>query len=300
MDGLAWVNGQYCPLSEARVHVEDRGFQFADGVYEVIVAYHRRAFRLGDHLERLAASASGIGLPLDPRNGTIEAVITEGLKRVPWDNVVVYVQITRGVMGRSHLIPPDPKCTVVLTFKPKQEVEAEVRARGLHVITCEDIRWAWPYLKTIALLPNVLARERARQQGADDAIFLGPEGEVREATAANVFVVREGRVLTPPRSEKILHGITRAVVLEIAEAEGMEAREAALRREDLLEAEEVFITSTTSEVIGVTQVDGKAVGSGAVGPVTQRLYEAFRGYVEAVCRGEAAPGGAARGGEKPM
>jgi len=280
MPELAYVNGTFCDPAEAKVSIEDRGFQFADGVYEVVVAYESRPFRLQQHLERLERSLKAIDLPFDPQAYGLERVIVEGISRAGFADTLVYLQITRGAAPRSHVFPRQPRPTVVATFKAKPRVDPQVRERGLAVMTTPDIRWSRCSIKSVALLANVLAKNEAVRRGYDEAVFVGPEGDVREATTANIFAVRGGALITPPRSESILHGVTRACVLECAARIGVPCRETALHESALGDVQELFLSSTTVDFIGVTRLNDRPVGDGRVGPVTRALYADFRREVD--------------------
>ncbi|MCP4247762.1 MAG: D-amino acid aminotransferase [bacterium] len=276
MPELACVNGSFCDLAEARVSVEDRGFQFADGVYEVVVAYGSRIIGLDAHLARLQRSLEGIGLAFDVRTQRIEELIAEGIARAGFPETMAYLQITRGAAPRSHAWPADLTPTVVATFKAKPKVDPERRRRGLSVMTMPDTRWSRCYIKSIALLANVLAKDEARRGGYDDTVFVGPGGKVREATAANIFLVADGTLITPPKSDAILHGVTRGFVLECAARIALPHREAEILEADLLTAQELFLSSTTVDFIGVTRLNDRAVGDGRVGPITGALFEQFQ------------------------
>ena len=282
MPELAYVNATFCELAEAKVSIEDRGFQFADGVYEVIVAYGDRPFRLAEHLARLAGSLESIGLEFDFREQALEEMIATGIARAGFDQTMVYLQITRGVASRDHVCPRGVQPTVVATFKAKPRIDPALREQGLSVVTVDDIRWARCNIKSIALLPAVLAKNEARRRGYDDAIFVGRSGLVREATVANVFAVRDGALITPPKSEAILHGVTRAYVLDCAAQIGLPYQEIDLTSVELAAARELLLSSTTMDIIGVTRLNGVPVGNGRVGPVTCALYDQF-------CRGIAGP-----------
>ncbi|HUU85907.1 MAG TPA: aminotransferase class IV [Phycisphaerae bacterium] len=276
MPELAYVNGTFCDLADAKVSIEDRGFQFADGVYEVVVAFGRRLFCMEEHLSRLANSLRGIDLDFDPVEHRIEEVVAEGVARAGFDETMVYLQITRGACSRGLAVEGPLRPTVVATFKAKPVIDAAVRERGLSVITVPDNRWARCYIKSIALLPNALARNDARRRGYDDAIFIGPDGQVREATAANVFVVRGGILVTPPKTDVILHGVTRSCVLECAAQIDLPHTESPLTADDLAAAAELFLSSTTMDFIGATRLNDSPIGDGRVGPVTRALFEQFQ------------------------
>ena len=211
----------------------------------------------------------------------MERVLREGIDRSGFEHTLVYVQITRGTAPRSHVLKEPVKPTVVATFKPLPPAPPEQMEHGVSVKTTEEIRWANCYIKSIALLPNVLVKNEAVRQGYFDAIFVTPDGDVRESSSSNVFIVIDGAVRTPKADEHILHGITRGFLLECAAAAGIEAVETRVTREDLADADEVFLSATSFNVVPVTRVDGKPVGDGRVGPVTKALHTQCLRGVEA-------------------
>lgn len=282
---LVYVNGQFVPYHQAMVPVEDRALQFGDGIYEVVRYYHGRAFRLAQHLERLARSAAGIDLPLPPLD-ELRQVMDTLVARQGLTEATVYLQITRGVAPRLHGLPATERPTVIALARPAPRVRPRP---ALRVVTVSDDRWARCYLKTTMLLPNALARERAQRRGADDAVFVR-DGFVMEATAANVFIVHQGRLWTPPLTNYILPGITRAVVLEIAQDLGLAVREDPLPAERLYEAEEIFLTGTNTELSPVVAVDGQPVGTGQPGPLFARLLAAFDQCIARECGATAQTG----------
>lgn len=275
MGDLAYVNGRFCDPADAVVSIEDRGFQFADGVYEVAVALGRRVFRLDEHLERLRRSMASIGLHVDVSALGLEGVIDEGVRRGGFDRTLVYVQITRGVQPRSHVIARGLTPTVVMTFRRRPPIDPGQRERGLHVTTVDDFRWTRCDIKSIALLANVMAKNQAIAGGYDDALFVGPGGDVREATSANVFAIRGGRLVTPSVDEPILHGITRRYVLECARRADVPNEQRRLSVEDLASSDEAFVSSTTMDILAVTRLNGRTIGSGRPGPLTRKLHEVF-------------------------
>ncbi|MEK7757190.1 MAG: aminotransferase class IV [Planctomycetota bacterium] len=275
MGELAYVNGVFGPIAEAKVSIEDRGFQFGDSIYEVIVAYGGRLFLLERHMQRLRRSAAGIGLNYDFDSRPLEPIITDGLRRSELGDALIYIQLTRGAAPRSHAVPAGLTPTVVMTFKPLLPLPEVLRARGAKVITTLDTRWANCYIKATTLLPNVLAKNDALRRGYDDVIFVTADGEVRECTSANIFLVTGGRLLIPPRNESILHGVTQGFLIECAEAIGVGVREEPIPVDSLRRAEEVFMSGTAAEVLAITSIDDRAVGDGRVGTITQRLYDEF-------------------------
>ena len=189
---------------------------------------------------------------------------------------MVYIQITRGAGPRSHLAPEGLAPTLVMTFKPMEDVPQAVRRNGTNLMSVTDVRWANCFVKAITLLPNVLAKNEADRQGFDDALFVTPTGEVRECTSSNIAIVTGGSVRIPPRNDSVLHGVTQSFVIECAEGLKIPLTECAFELETLFGADEVFKSSTTQEVLGVTSVDHRTIGDGKVGPVTIALYNEFR------------------------
>ncbi len=279
MTDLAYLNGEFVPLSEAKISIEDRGYAFADGIYEVVMAYGGKPFKLSEHLDRLERSAAAIRLSLPMDRAETTQVVGEGIQRSGFTDCMIYIQVTRGVAPREHEIPQNVQPTFLATFRARPEVPPDVREEGVSLITTEEVRWAKCYIKSIALLPNVLAKQQAVDAGAYEAVFVSPEGEVHEGSSTNIFMVKEGCVLTPPKTEQILHGITRDTVLECARNSGFEVVEQTIRVADLFQADELFLSGTTTEVLGAVRLDGKPIGSGTVGPVTKKLHELFRELV---------------------
>lgn len=275
MPELAYVNGTFGPIADATVSIEDRGFQFGDGVYEVIVAYNSRLFLAEPHMQRLRQSAAAIRLDYDFDANPLEPIIAEGLRRSGFSDAMIYIQVTRGVAPRVHEFPETITPTVVMTFKPLPTVPDELRERGVRVMTTLDTRWASCFVKAITLLPNVLAKSEALRRGYFDAIFVTETGEVRECTAYNLFIAKDGKLTIPPRTESVLHGVTQAVLLECAEAIGLPVDEKAFDVATLLEADEVFMSGTTVDALGIISIDDQPIGDGRVGPITRCLYDEF-------------------------
>ena len=275
MNELIWINGDVMPLADARVGIEDRGYQFADGVYEVIRLYDGRPFTLREHLERLEKSAAGIRmtLPMTP-----QALAAEVQKFVPRTNVrdgMVYLQATRGCAARNHVFPKGCMPTVLFYVRHLAPLDLPGEGHGAVLHTVQDERWRKCWVKSIALLANVLAKNEAVDAGADEAAFV-EDGVVSECSASNLLVVRGGRVLTHPVGPKVLPGITRMVLQQIAQQVGVDWVERPVRFDEAQSADEVFITSTTREISWVGKWDGRPVGGGKCGPVTLRLHCALR------------------------
>lgn len=281
MPDIGFVNGRFLPLAKARVSVEDRGFQFGDGVYEVIRTYRGQPFQLDAHLARLERSAKAIELPLPWNLQQWALYVREGIARSGYPESKVYLQLTRGVAPRDHAFPSSVKPTAVMTVREMKPVDPALQASGVAVMTMDDWRWGRCDIKSVNLLPNVMARQKAKQAGAFEAVFIR-NGQVTEGAVSNVMIVKAGRVLTVPEGEFILSGVTRTLVLELARKEGLPVEERFITLDELRHADEIFLTGTTVEVLPVIRVDGQAIGpggSGKPGPVTQKLQAAFRRFV---------------------
>jgi len=262
---IVYLNGKYLPDDQARVSVLDRGFLFGDGVYEVIPVYWGQPFRLPQHLGRLNNSLTAIRM-CDPLTAAQWAELLANLIRFNpgAGDQSVYVQITRGPAKRDHAIPKETKPTLFAMCNPITPADNATLTLGVSVATLEDIRWKYCHIKAITLLPNVLLRADAGEHGAVDAILLR-DGCVTEGTASNVFVWNGGQLYTPPKSSFLLPGITRDLVLEIAQQHGVSVLEQDLTVADLYAAEEIWLTSSTKEVLPVTQLNGRPVGAGVPG-----------------------------------
>lgn len=279
MPDIACINGAFCPLSEAKVPVEDRGYQFADGVYEVIVAPGGKPFLLDEHLRRLRRSLAGIDIDVDIDALGLTRLVAEGVKRANHQNGLVYIQITSGAGPRNHVRPTESSHTLVMTFRQYSPVDSVRFGRGVGLAPAPDTRWSKPCIKAIALLPNVLLRHEAMRRGFDDAILLGPDNVVRETTCANIFAVFGDTLWTPPVSDRILRGITRDFLLSYATGEGVAVMERDKTIDELLDADEVFLTSTTQEAMPVLRIGDRTIGNGKPGPMTTRFAEGMRDAV---------------------
>lgn len=281
-----YLNGDFLPASEAKVSVLDRGFVFGDGVYEVIPVYAGRLFRLEHHLERLDNSLNGIRLENPLPHAQWAKCLEELIRRNGGGDQSVYLQITRGVAKRDHAFPDQVQPTVFAMSNPMPEVSPELR-RGVDAITLEDFRWKMCHIKSIALLPNILLRQQAIDQGATEAIMLR-EGQVTEGAATNVFIVQGGTVITPPKSNLLLPGITRDLVVELCHKHGLPCEERAITEEELREADEIWLTSSTKEIIPVTRLDAEPVGKGRAGPVWEQTLGHYQVYKQALREGREA------------
>jgi D-alanine transaminase len=270
-----YLNGRFLPLEDAKISVLDRGFIYGDGVYELIPVYHRQPYRLRQHLARLQRSLDGIRM-VNPHTDTEwESIIRELVARTPFDDQGLYLQVTRGVAKRDHSFPLDVVPTVFMMSNPLSLPTAEQVERGVAVVTAIDERWLHCDLKTISLLGNVLARQRATDAGAAETVLFR-NGFLTEASASNVLIVRDGVILAPPKDHQILPGITYDAAFELARGGGLALEVRPIPRDEALAAEEMWLSSSTKEVLAVTSVDGKSFAGGSPGPLFRKLYELFQ------------------------
>lgn len=276
MARFAYVQGRFRPIGHPAVQVEDRGYQFADGVYEVIKAVDGEPRDLDRHLARLARSLRELRIPEPVHGRALPQIVREALRRHPLRLATVYIQVTRGTAPRNHLFPAAPKPSLVVVVRRAVFPTEAERTRGVAVVTRPDLRWGRADIKSIALLANVLAKQEAFEAGCREAWLVGEDGFVREGSSSNAWIVdRDGRILTHPADHRILAGITRSVVLELARCEGLEVVERPFTVEEALAAREAFLTSTTSLVLPVTNIDGRTVANGRPGEVTRRLARLY-------------------------
>ncbi len=272
---VCYLNGAYTPLHEARISPLDRGFLFADSVYEVVPAFGGRMFRFREHFDRLARSLQAIGLASPHTHQQWQTILEELIRRnEAAQDIYLYVQVTRGMeFGRSHPFPAQSTPSIFAMASPLPLQSEELRTRGWAAITVEDFRWGRCDVKTTALLANVLMKQRAREAGVQEAIVVRDD-EVLEGSSMNIFVVAGGQISTPPSDHRILPGITREVVLELArDATPVAARRITL--DELRTADEVWLSSSTYNVVAVTTIDGRPVGDGKPGPLLGRMHRAF-------------------------
>jgi D-alanine transaminase len=272
---LVYLDGEYVPAEEARVSVNDRGFLFADGVYEVVRIYRGQTYELDPHLHRLRHGLAA--LRIDCRDlGAIERAVHHLMAQNAVDGAgVIYIQVTRGAAPRTHKFPPaGTPPTVYVAVRPYTPYPARLQDDGVAAITLPDTRWARCDIKSTSLLPNVLANEAAHAADVFEAILVR-DGAVTEGSHSNVWGVRGGRLLTYPTSNYILAGLTRARVFQLAADLGLETAEEVIHLDQLYELDEVFLTGTTTEIMPVVQVDGRAIVDGEPGPITRKLIRAF-------------------------
>ncbi len=270
-----YLNGEFTPIEQARVPVLDRGFIFGDGIYEVVPVYGGRPFRWTQHLARLERSLGKVGIanPMDADGWT--RLVTELIRRHPWTDQFVYLQVTRGVAKRDHAFPKGVAPTVFAMASELPPVPAEQREQGVAAITLPDERWLHCDVKSTSLLGNVLARQAAVEAGAAECVMFR-DGCLTEGSSSNVWVVRDGTVFGAPRDHLILEGIRVGLLEELCARAGIAFETRRVLREEVLAADELMITSATKEVLPVTRLDGRPVGDGRPGPVYHRLYAAYQ------------------------
>lgn len=268
-----WINGAVTPLKDAKISVEDRGFQFADGVYEVIRIYRGMPFTLDHHLRRLEKSCEGIRLRDAFDRAALTVEISRFVERSGLTDGMVYLQVTRGAAPRNHIFPARVQPTILFYARALPPVAPPGHGEGVKLHSVPDERWKRCWIKAIALLPNVLAKNEAVELGADEAVFV-ENGIVSECSASNLFAVIGGTIFTHPVGPKVLPGITRLLLTEIAAEIGIDLIERPLLETEAVAADELFITSTTRELNWVQSWDRKPVGN-KCGPVTRRLHEAY-------------------------
>ena len=280
-----YLNGQFLPLAEAGISPLDRGFLYGDGVYELVPVYSRKAFRLDEHLTRLQATLDGVKLanPLDPAGW--RAVIEKLIAGAPWDDQSIYLQVTRGADNkRDHAFPPASVAPTAFAFaSPLVTTAPEIRAKGVTAITVGDQRWARCDLKVISLLANILARQQAVEAGCAEAILIR-DGFMKEGAASNIFVVKNGVLHAPPKTQLMLPGITYDLVLELATCYGQPLKVAEISENELRDADEVWMTSSTKEILAITTLDGHPVGNGKPGPFGEQMFQWYQDFKNTVMR----------------
>ncbi len=280
LKALANVNGTTMPLDEVRISALDRGFLFGDAVYEVLRVYGGRPWLLDEHFQRLRRSLESIrltGVDVERLRSRMLETLTQSRVR----EGIIYIQVTRGAAPRSHPFPKNATPLEFLYAEAKEDAYVEARQHGACVVSRPDIRWDRCDIKSTNLLANILAMQDAHEAGCSEALFYLPDGTLTEGTHTNLFGVRDGRLVTAPRNNEILPGITRGFIVGLAQQAGVAVEERKLHRDRLDEVAELFVSGTTSEIMPVVRVDDRRIGDGAPGPVTRRLQEAYNAAVRA-------------------
>jgi len=275
---IAYVNGRYMPHGQACVHIEDRGLQFADSIYEVCAVTGGRLMDEQGHLDRLERSLGALGINMPIARGALQVVMREMIRRNRLSNALLYLQVTRGAHKRDHPMPAAHRSTLIMTVRPFNIATVEKRrAEGVAVITLPDIRWGRCDIKTTGLLPNTMAKTEARKRGAFEAWMLDSDGNITEGASTNAWIVTgEGVLVTRSLSPRILAGVTRLGVLNALAREGFNAiEERAFTLKEALAAREAFVTSASGGVLPVVSIDGQAIGDGRPGPTTRRVHALY-------------------------
>jgi D-alanine transaminase len=282
---IVYLDGEFLPMDQARVSPMDRGFLFGDGVYEVIPVYQGRLFEWSAHLQRLKNSLAAVSIDNPLNDHAWLTVLNELVKRHPWQDQFIYLQVTRGVqIPRDHLPSADLKPTVYAYTNPLKPLSDQVLTRGIKVITVEDIRWQRCDIKALTLLPNVMMKLHAQAAGADDAILVRPDGEVTEGSASNVFLIKDQQIITPPLSDKILPGITRHVIEKLCQQHHIPFIERIIQKTELDEADELWLASSTKEALPITELNGRPVGNGLPGAVWQTIRQHYQDYKQQILK----------------
>jgi D-alanine transaminase len=281
MGRLAYVNGRYVPHAQAMVHIEDRGYQFADGVYEVVPVIDGVLVDEEPHLDRLGYSLQELRIAWPVSRPVLKLILRELMTKNGLQRGLVYFQVTRGVAPRDHKFPTGIKSALVVTTKRMPAPSEAMLRDGIAVSSQPDLRWTRRDIKSISLLPNILAKQAATEAKAFEAWLVGPDGTVTEGSSTNAWIVKDGAVITYPKGHDILGGITRLSLLELAAKTGVKLVERSFTLKEALAADEAFLTSSSAFILPVTTIDGQKVGTGKPGPVTQQLRQI---YVENVAR----------------
>ncbi|MDQ7248015.1 D-amino-acid transaminase [Dongia sedimenti] len=281
MSRIAYVNGRYQPHRAAAVHIEDRGYQFADGVYEVVPVQRGKLIDEDLHLDRLEFSLGELEIAAPMERRALKLVLREVLRRNGIDRGILYMQVTRGVAPRDHKFPVMARPALVITAKRLKPVPAKYLEEGVGVITLPDLRWKRCDIKTIALLPNVLGKQRAAEEGAYEAWQVDPDGNVTEGTSTNAWIVTKDRkIVTRPLGHEILPGVTRRALLELLQATDFTLEERSFTLDEALAAAEAFLTSSSVYLLPITRIDGRKVGNGKPGEFSKRLRQLYLDHAE--------------------
>lgn len=278
---LVFLNGRFINREDAKVDIEDRGYQFGDGIYEVIRIYNGKMFTVKEHLQRLIESAEKIKLTITYSIEELEEVLGNLVRENQLKLGIVYIQVTRGVSARNHLFPSDEKTTIVAYTKELNRPFESIK-QGVKVKLVEDIRWLKCEIKSLNLLPNIMARQSASEEGCYEAIFHRGSA-ITEGSASNICIVKNGVVLTHPANNLILNGISRQVVLKKCMEQNIDVDETTFTIDELFDADEAFLTSTTSEVMPILEVEGRKIGKGLVGNISKKLQAAFEAEINVQC-----------------
>ena len=279
---IVYLNGEFVAIQDAHISVLDRGFIFGDGVYEVIPTYSREPFRLQHHLARLNNSLTAIHIKNPLNSMQWQQVIEQIIHKNNYEDQSVYLQITRGIAPRDHSFPQQEKPTIFIMTTPLEKQSPEIAQKGVHAISLPDNRWKNCHIKTISLLPNVLLRQQAFDEGAIEAILIR-EGEATEGATSNLFIILEDCLITPPKGPLLLPGITRDLIVELADKQNICLKEQAITEADLFNAQEIWLTSSTKEILPVTKLNDKIISNGKPGSHWHQMINSYHAYIKELC-----------------
>lgn len=279
LEPIVYLNGEFVALKDAHISVLDRGFIFGDGVYEAIPTYAKVPFRLQHHLDRLNNSLNAIQIKNPLSSAQWQLLVEQLIQKNNYDDQYVYLQITRGVAPRNHSFPQQDKPTVFMMTSPLEKQSQDVVKNGIHAISLTDNRWQNCQIKSISLLPNVLLYQQAVDNGAKEAILIR-DGMATEGSASNLFIVLNNCLITPPKGPLLLPGVTRDLIVEIANKQGNCIKEQSIPEADLLNAQEIWLTSSTKEILPVTRLNDKIISDGKPGPYWLQMIKAYQDYIQ--------------------
>ena len=281
MAKISYINGSFVNHLHAATHIEDRGYQFADGIYEVIAFYNRKFIDEDLHIKRLFRSLKELDIDAPMSEKALKIIMRELIAKNNRDNGTIYMQISRGIAKRDHAFPKNTRPSIVMSITGTKSPKPQEVKAGVKVITQPDLRWARRDIKSIGLLPNVLAKQAANEAKAREAWLIGSNGNITEGAVSNAFIVsKKGEIITHPVNNNILSGITRLVVLELARKNGFKVIERAFNLKEAKEASEAFLTSTTSNVLPIVSIEGKKIGTGKPAEVSIKLLELYYKHIK--------------------
>lgn len=277
---IAYANGRYVNIDDPIISLEDRGYQFGDGIYEVVRIYQGKPWLWKPHIDRLILSAQRMGIKFSLDEKNLLEIYTKLQEKNNLPEAALYIQLTRGASPRKHWISDDLEPVLVMTLREASRPEESSRQKGVKAIMMPDERWARCHIKSLNLLPNILAKRAADKENASEVLFYLENNTITEGSSSNVMVVKDGVIYTHPEDKKILSGITRLKVLEIARNLGITVQEQIFKKDFMLDSDEIFITSTVMEILPITLVDDKKIGNGMLGPVFKQIYARYLEEIE--------------------
>ncbi|MCM3215029.1 D-amino-acid transaminase [Niallia taxi] len=279
---IVWMNGAFIDRSEAKVDIEDRGYQFGDGIYEVIRVYNGQLFTANEHLERLLGSGDKLSIQIGYSVEEFKGLLEQLIEKNNLETGIVYMQVTRGVNSRNHAFPAEDTPPTYIAYTKEVARPTEQLDNGVTAITVEDIRWSRCDIKSLNLLGNVIAKQKATEADCYESIQYR-DLTVTEGSSSNIWIIKDNAVKTHEANQFILNGITRQKIIELCQGNDIEVVEAAFTIEDLIDADEVFLSSTTAEVMPIISINNVPVGSGEIGPVARKLQQLFQDAIEREC-----------------